>query len=229
MSNLNDLTNETNELEVTTNIESGVKEPVVDSLLINEKQDPPQQIKIKATELEDFLKNKAELDAYIASLPDPNEKDNGQLPKGLWIDESSNIVATIYLYKDTLTQDLVLIQPDPISIDRKKVLNLVEIPLTAEFTLPTRDQLNKYRDRSSKWNDDVQTVIPNRYLMRSLIMRNHLKAIDIIDPKTNERFKVEHDLKGRLTPQTESKLDKLHPSILEFIIMKFERVANIIY
>lgn len=169
------------------------------------------------------------LNEFIEDLPDPKEKDDGKLPKGLWISQDPKIIVTIYAYKNVNSGEMTHVTMEPISDDRKRLMAVVELPITAEFRIPDHRQLDNYRERYSKWSDEAQALLPNRYNIRRVLIRNHMDKIDLVNPETGSSIQLKHDKAKRLTPESEAMLDRLHPTILDLLMLKYERMANLVY
>jgi hypothetical protein len=170
-----------------------------------------------------------ELSNFMESLPDPREKDDGKAPKGIWISQSPKVVVTIYVYKNVTSGEMTHVTMEPVSEERKKILGVVEYPITAEFRIPDHRQLDNYRERHARWSDEAQALLPNRYVIRRVLIKNHLDSIDLMDPRTGEPVGLKHDKSKKLTPESEAILDGLHPTIIDLMMLKYERVANLVY
>lgn len=165
----------------------------------------------------------------------PKVKDSPEIPKkpsvprGLFISKFPDIEVVVYVYKASDTEALQAVFANPLTEDQRQAATISKIPLKTKFSIPTRKQLNRYRDKSAAWVPEAQSLIPNRSMVRSLLIRNHLLEWDLVDPDTGENVKIKRDGEGKLAPDSEEILDDLHPMLFEVLMGKYEREADILY
>lgn len=90
------------------------------------------------------------------------------------------------------------------------------------FTRPTYDKLNRYRQKSSEFNQEARVTVINQLKLRDFFLVYHLKDWNIKDENGN-KIELEFEPNGTLTDETIDIVYGLHPSILDVVITSFER------
>src|SRR4051812_42817033 len=97
-------------------------------------------------------------DEEIISRPDYGD---GLPPDMLWIKEGENRdVTTIYTYKDPTTSRLRSVTLG-INSDLREI-GLIEYPIEVEWSIPTKEQLDVYRDRASRIDSRTGRTVTHR-------------------------------------------------------------------
>lgn len=150
----------------------------------------------------------------------PIDQGDGLPPAFLWLgDEPNRVTVTIYAYKDRKTGKLRTLTLDVLSGSRD--LRLIEYPIETVWTIPTKDQLEQYRQRASQYDGRARAVLVQRPSMQDLLFRYHLQEIKITQPGTDHQIQLERDRRGRLTDATMELIKKLHPSVLDLLFQKY--------
>jgi hypothetical protein len=147
-------------------------------------------------------------------------------PKALWVTGAEVIPTCIYAYLDE-KDELQAFVGDKLTAEYVATAKLKEYPIAAEFNVPNKLQLDRYRQIANKVDGDTGIQIIDRVLLRRLILKNHLISITVDDPDTKEQIKIERDSKGKMTPEVEKKLLNLHPTILDMLLVQYETRANL--
>lgn len=155
----------------------------------------------------------------------PNFKMS-QIP-GLFVSKAKHLKFDVYLYVND-EGEIKLILPDGLDDERKSLLAMQEMVISAEFTMPSRKQMENYRRKAGRWVEEAQSLITDRYTFRALLLRHHLVDINIPDPSTGDKIKVEIE-GGRISDNTETILQDLHPTILEILLNKFVVQADLVF
>jgi hypothetical protein len=163
------------------------------------------------------------------SSPESSTTNDHPVPPSLWLSRSGKVEVTVYVCASTEDHSLHSILLSPLTTQELKAASLYLVPIKASFTVPTRKKLLRYRTQSSRWVDGAQNMIADRWLMRQCFLRFHLESLDLKDPVTGENIVLERDEDGRLTEKSEEKLEEIHPTFLDMLLGKFERVADIVY
>lgn len=148
-----------------------------------------------------------------------------KLPKGMVVNEGDTINCTIYGYRDAdgaFTRILVnqmMFEDDTTTLEK---LGLVEFPIEAVFSMPTKKDLDHYRNISAKWDPLARQSLVDMGRLRKELVRHNLKELEIQLPEGAVKLPLKHDGRGRLVASVESKLNKLHPSFLDALAVRFE-------
>jgi hypothetical protein len=133
---------------------------------------------------------------------------------------------TIYAYADD-TNKLRSIQLDVSYALRE--LRMVEYPIESTWTIPSKNQIEIYRDRSSRLDVRTRSQLVQRAVLQEIITRYHLQEFKIITgPEQSDTLELKRDKRGRLDDNTMQKLRSLHPSILDLIFVKYSEEAALI-
>ncbi len=102
------------------------------------------------------------------------------------------------------------------------LLNVVQHPINAVFSVPSIQELEGYRVQASVYNAEARGVLVQRPILRRLLVSNHLQKLEI------PGVELEVDRRGHLTKDSVESLDDLHPSIIDLLVVKFTDVASLI-
>lgn len=155
----------------------------------------------------------------------PNYGD-GKAPDSLWISEGNNqVISTIYAYRDdNSVAKLRSITLEPSSALR--ILGLIEFPITATWTIPTKNQLSEYRTKSSMFDRSLGRSLIDRDRLAGHLLRNHLQVLN--GPKDAPLLSLVRDKRNRLDQSTMEKLQSLHPTVLDLLVAKFAEDASLL-
>jgi len=159
----------------------------------------------------------------------PVEVAPATLPAAIWLSKRPTVTFKIYVYRRPDEEELSAVMVLPLGEDAVKAAGVQEIAVEVEFSIPNRKQMARYKDRSARWVDEISSLVSDRNVIRQQIIRTHLLKMGIPHPTTGEALDFSRDEDGRLKPETETLLDELHPSLLDAIMTKFERDANLVY
>jgi hypothetical protein len=156
-------------------------------------------------------------------IPAPDYGD-GMPPEMLWIKEGENrIVTTIYTYKDPKTGRLKNVSLDFQTALRE--LGFVEYPIEVEWSIPTREQLDAYRERASRIDIRTGRPMTHRATVQGLIIRNHLLELRFPSLSTSsgapQILPLPRDSHGGLTKAALKTLGQLHSSVLDLLYVKY--------
>jgi len=164
-------------------------------------------------------KNMAE-EAVEASNPKVKKPLRGLRLSELGV--NGELVLTIYAYADP--EGVIRIYGmEPLREEVVRTMEYEEYLITAKFSYPSKSSLDRYRERSLRWNDEVSTFVISRVMVKRFVLRNNL--LELILPEGPMR--LEKTPRGALTEETMDDLDGLHPSILDLILSKFESESGI--
>ena len=94
---------------------------------------------------------------------------------------------------------------------------------TFRFKPVTYEQAMLYKRMSSSYDADLKDTVVNRLNMRVYLLINHLRETDMPD-ETGQPMKLEIDPKTNgLTPDTLGRLYETVPSLLDVVLMIFEK------
>jgi hypothetical protein len=156
-----------------------------------------------------------------------SEESNGVPPDLLWISEGTDIViSTVYIYQDPTTGRLKTILWEP-SSDLKAV-GMPEFPIETKWSVPTKAQIDNYRDRSSRFNTVARAVLVQRGRLEEFLIQNHLLEMKLGPQEHQTVVDLQRDKKGALTTASLDHINKLHPSVIEMILAKFIDEAALI-
>jgi hypothetical protein len=155
---------------------------------------------------------KSDLDLGIDLL----QHQFSQTKSDIWGSKTPLIVVGIFLYLNEEGK-LTLIMDKPLEGEVFQSLKLTKVDLTASFTLPGKKDIDKYRDKSSRWNEDAQALLFFRPKIERFIIVNHLKKLVV-----GGEIKVDLPSKDSFLSKAEEDLVyDLHPTILENVLKKF--------
>jgi len=152
---------------------------------------------------------------------DPEKSPLSEQGVNLWLDGTTLLVEiSIFLNEAGKLMLVTLLNVE----ETLKELNMVRKPVLGEFTIPDLPALEKYRTRAERWSQSGQQFTTDRGRIRRLLLRHHLQKLTV----AGEVVKLKHDEQGVLTLESEKKVDKLHPSVTEVLMLKFEREAALV-
>ena len=159
---------------------------------------------------------------------DPVSTNHDQAPPELlWISEGSDfVISTIYIYQDPVTRRLKTILVEP--VQELKDQGMIEFPVETRWSVPSKTQLDSYRERSARFNTAARAVLVNRGMVEDFIIRNHLLEIKIGPEDNQKSVELTRDKKGALTNESMRVINKLHPSVIDLIFAKFVDEAALI-
>jgi hypothetical protein len=158
----------------------------------------------------------------VESEPVTQEPEsNGEAPPDLlWIREGADfVITTIYVYQDSKTKRLkfVIREPLPTLLEQ----GLIEYPVETRWTVPTRGQLDSYRTSSARYNNEARAVLMQRVVIEELLIKNHLQEIVLGLEGHQSSVVIQRDGKGRLSRESQTVIDQLHPSVMDVTLAKF--------
>jgi hypothetical protein len=154
-------------------------------------------------------------------------ESNGAPPDLLWISEGVDIViSTIYVYQSPTTGRLRTVLWEPSSDLRD--LNMREFPIETKWSVPSKTQLDKYREQSSRFNQAARAVLVHKARMEELIVRNHLLEMKMGSGDSAHVIDLQRDRKGVLTTEAMEHINKLHPTVMDMMLSKFIDEAALI-
>jgi hypothetical protein len=154
-------------------------------------------------------------------------ESNGAPPDLLWISEGvDTVISTIYIYQDKDTGRLkaVLWEPSP----ELRLAEMPEFPVETKWSVPTKAQIDGYRDRSSRYNTVARAVLVQRARLEELMIQHHLLEIKLGSEGHQTVVDLPRDKKGVLTPVALTTINKLHPSVIDMMLAKFVDEAALI-
>jgi hypothetical protein len=154
-------------------------------------------------------------------------ESNGAPPDLLWISEGVDIVLlSIYIYIDKNTGRLktILWEPSP----ELKSIGMPEFPIETKWSVPTRSQLDAYREKASRYNREARAVLVQRGRLEELVIQNHLLEMKTGSEEHQTVVELNRDKKGVLTVESLAHINSLHPSVLDMIFAKFVDEAALI-
>jgi len=152
---------------------------------------------------------------------DPEKSSLSGQGVNLWLDDTTlPVEISIFLNEAGKLMLVTLLNVE----ETLKDLNMIRKPVLGEFTIPDLPALEKYRTRAERWSQSGQQFTTDRGRIRRLLLRHHLQKLTV----AGEVVKLKHDEQGVLTPESEKKVDKLHPSVTEVLMLKFEREAALV-
>jgi len=137
---------------------------------------------------------------------------------GIWLDDT---LLKVRIYTYMKEDKLILLTQTQLTSEGVRELELVEGVVEAHFSLPTKKEVDRYRERAQRWNEEAQGLLISKTRVRNLLTRYHMKKLIVLGEDTG----VESDENGALTIESEKKMEKLHPSILDFVMFKYENEA----
>lgn len=140
----------------------------------------------------------------------------------LWITDDSKIGVTVYVYFDK-NKKVVLISGDPLIEEKAAEIGLTVGEIYAEFLAPQKKDLDLYRERASKWNADAEAMMISRGRVRQQLIKFNLKKLIVL----GEDQKLTFDKKA-LDFTSQKLVEKLHPTVIELLLYKFEKEAAIV-
>lgn len=160
---------------------------------------------------------------------EPNYGD-GKPPEWLWITEGkTKVVSKIYAYKDE-TSKLRAISTEVSYAMR--ALGLVEYPIESEWTIPSKDQLDGYKQRSSILDRTYMRSIIDRSKLQDEVTRSHLQTLKVHLPvgegEQPQLIQLKRDKKNRLTEETLAMVKRLHPTILDMLWAKYLEESSLV-
>jgi len=175
--------------------------------------------------IEDKKKEEEKPPEKSPMVEDKEKKDPEKSPLSgrgvnLWLDDTI-LLAEISVYLNDEGRMILVTLLDV--EDTLKEMSMTRKGVIGEFTIPDLPALEKYRTRAERWSPAAQQFTVNRGRIRRLLLRHHLKKLTVV----GEEVKLEHD-QGVLTPESERRVNKLHPSVLEVLMLKFERESSLI-
>jgi hypothetical protein len=163
--------------------------------------------------------------------PPPEEQtlaeSNGAPPDLLWISEGVDIViSTLYIYQDKDNGRLkaVLWEPSP----ELRVAGMPEFPVETKWSVPSKSQIDSYRDRSSRYNQAARAVLVQRARLEELLIQHHLQEMKLGSEGHQTVVDLQRDKKGALTAASLAHINKLHPSVIDMMLAKFIDEAALI-
>jgi hypothetical protein len=158
-------------------------------------------------------------------VPPPDYGD-GLPPELLWIKEGENkVLVTIYAYKDPQTNRLRIVAPEIRPVMREA--GMIEYPIESEWSVPTREQINGYRERATRVDQRSGQVMLHQATIQNLIIQHHL--LDLKFPASNGSISLEltRDSRGALTKKAMTRLGQLHTTVLEMLYLKYSRESTL--
>lgn len=147
--------------------------------------------------------------------------------KGLFIDQKSTTKIDVYLYIDE-RGEVQIITGDRQDSGIQKLVNIQEVVIRAEFSIPSRKQMELYRRKAGRWIEEAQSIVIDRTVVRNQLLRYHLMKLDVPDEETGETLVIERE-KDRLSEKTEESIYRLHPTIIEVLLNKYVIQSNLIF
>jgi hypothetical protein len=148
------------------------------------------------------------------------EESNGAPPDLLWISEGvDTVISTIYVYQDTATRRLRAVLWEPSS--ELKAIGMPEFPVETKWSVPSKAQLDGYRDRSSRYNQTARVVLVQRGRLEEFLVQNHLLEMKLGYGEHQTVVDLQRDKKGVLTADSLAHINRLHPSVIEMVLAKF--------
>jgi hypothetical protein len=169
-------------------------------------------------------------DEESVSVIKPNYGD-GSPPDWLWVEEGKALVdVEIYAYKDPVSGKLKAVSQDPSTPLR--AVSLIEYPIKSQWTIPTKVQLDSYRERSKTIDRTLLRTLVDRFQVQEYVIRYHLMDLKIHHPaesgKEPSLILLKRDKRGRLTDETLDMVKRIHPTVLELLWAKFMEEASLI-
>lgn len=160
-------------------------------------------------------------------LSEPVEPESDGAPSLLWISEGVDcVISTIYIYQDKDTGRLkaVLWEPSP----ELKFAGMPEFPIETKWSVPTKAQIDGYRDRSSRYNQAARAILVQRAKLEELLIQSHLLEMKLGSEGHQTVVDLQRDKKGILTAASVAHVNRLHPSVIDMMFAKFVDEAALI-
>lgn len=185
------------------------KTPVVEEKQEEKKPEIPEEVK-KAMEKVEKSKN------------EQSEEKPSTSPKLFTKGEDKVKVEIDVLFNKDDGEILSVVMAD-IGLDLETIEQVLgHQRLWFEFTQPTYDKLNRYRQRSVKYDSAARANVINNLAMRDFFIIYHLKEWNVQDGDGN-KIQLEFDKNGAMTDESLDKVYELHPSIIDIAMTAFER------
>lgn len=157
----------------------------------------------------------------LSSVPDYGD---GLPPELLWIKEGANrVITTIYTYKDPKTNKLKSVTLEISEWSREQ--GMVEYPIEAEWSIPTKDQLDTYRERGTRIDIRSGRSVLHRATVQNVIIKNHLLELRFPTLSTSSgapsSLPLPKDKQGALSRAAIQTLGQLHSSVVDLLYMKY--------
>jgi hypothetical protein len=150
--------------------------------------------------------------------------------KGIWLRNAKNIRVEAHVYTDEEGQ-IATITNEPIAEQIARDAGMDHAEVVAEFSLPKRTQVARYRRMASRWYNEAQSLVIDRNVIKTLLIRYHIRTLEL-PPSSGEKLVLIWEGKEdtlHLSEETEQKLDQLHPSIMEVLVNKFVANGDLIF
>ena len=109
-----------------------------------------------------------------------------------------------------------------LGIDFKDFEYLRHTRVWFEFTVPTYDEISRYRKECGVWQPQAQQVLIDKLQMRDYLLVWHLKDWSL--EGKDGKVELEHDKEdGSLEKKTIKKVYSLHPTIIDVVMTIFEK------
>lgn len=149
------------------------------------------------------------------------------LPGSLWLSKTGRVKVTVFVYQTKEGRTDIML--NAIDQEQQATMDMTEFQVSAEFSLPSRKQIDQYRRKSGRWVENALSLVTDRNQMRNHFLKYHLLSLDLPDPETGESFEIKRTRDGTLDTKSEDYLNTLHPTLLELLLTKFEREGDIVY
>jgi hypothetical protein len=159
----------------------------------------------------------------------PANYGDGLPPNLLWLGSGPNeIQCEIYLYKDVKTNKLRSVNLEPSETLRQ--LGFVEYPIHSTWTVPTREQMERYREQASRYNSLARAVLTHRHAMQDLLIRAHLRKLwfSMESNSQNNSLEFTFDRRDRLDDKSFTKLNQMHSTVIDVLFARFVEDAALI-
>lgn len=165
-----------------------------------------------------------ELGRELREVPDPKIRDSGKEPNGLWI-ENYEIPVEVFIYKNVDTEEIFSISETRMTEESRVGMDCVEISVVGTFSVPDRKHWAAYRNACQVWVEDGGVYL-NHIRLGRILLTHHLSSLSVAGkllPLSVEKL----GSRLKLTLESEGLLDKLHPTVLEKLVLKYRVVANL--
>jgi hypothetical protein len=155
------------------------------------------------------------------------EPESDGAPLGLWVHEGKDeVISTIYVYESSMTGRLrtVLFEPS----EDLRALEMREFPIETRWSVPSKQQLDRYRDQSSRFNREARAVLVHKARMEELIVQNHLLEMKMGSGDSAHVIDLTRDRRGTLTAESMEHINRLHPTVMDMMLSKFIEEAALI-
>ena len=149
-----------------------------------------------------------------------------------WLSANRLVTLSIFVYTAKSEKRIRLINADKLGLEALQIdLNLDEYEIKAQFRVPECEELDRYREMASYFDENVNRLLVRKTKVRRLFIKFCLRKLGWVQPDgTVESFPLVFESRGNkkgecLDKQSVENINLLHPTLVEVLVAKFEAVA----